>query len=30
MKIVANTLEILLDSGYRNFTEREVKSALML
>lgn len=28
MKIIANTLEILLDSGYRKFTERKVKSAI--
>lgn len=28
MKIIANTLEILLDGGYRNFTETEIKFAL--
>lgn len=28
MKVVANVLEILVDGGYRNFTENEVKSAL--
>ena len=28
MKIIANLLDILLDSGYRYFTEREVRSAL--
>lgn len=28
MKIIAGRLEILLDSGYIHFTEREVKSAL--
>lgn len=28
MKIIANTLEILLDGGYKNFTEKEVKSAI--
>ena len=26
--MVANTLEILVDVGYKNFTENEVKSAL--
>ena len=28
MKIVANILEILVDRGYKNFTEKEVESAL--